>query len=83
MMIDDNFLIFVLKYRLWVFVRKASVKQCQQSMFFSQNKKNNEHPGKPHFFVFKVGFSRLFIAWTCLLDAKFLIYENLKKKLNA
>ena len=36
--------------------RRGGSNEYPQSMFFSRNKKNNEHPCKPQFYCIKVGF---------------------------
>ena len=40
-----------------------------QSMFWLKNKKK-VYPDKPEFYIIKVGFKGVYIAWTCFLDAK-------------
>ena len=46
----------------------GSNKHPQSICFPAKIRKNNLHPGKPHFFLYKVGVKRVLLAWTCQYD---------------
>ena len=64
-----------LLHRLWVLTRKALMRWffwVPTICDFERDKKNTVFPCNPHFSLYRVKFSRVFLTWVCRRDGCFI-----------
>ena len=64
LIVFHNFLVLSQKHR-FVDTQRGTSNDYPQFMLLGQYKKKNLHPYKPHFFLYKLGISRVFITHIC------------------